>query len=344
MSLETLIAPVDALDSHAASCGLCGGATRPWMTVAGDWRRPAVGGAYGLVWCDLCRFGQLAPRPCPSEIAAAYNCDEYYTHERPRDVGRSSAWLTRLLVSLAWRCDRGVEAEIDAATLERYGIHRPATLCDVGCGNGGLLARLAAAGYDIAGIEPDAGAREVVERAGFRVYAGSAETLPEGLADARFDVVTMGHVLEHCLDPLTAVRNIAGLMAPGGHFLVETPNNACLGAERAGPLWRWLDVPRHVNFFTPESLTAVCEQAGLTVRAVEFTGYTRQFGADWLADERQIETRLDEFDRATKSRGDKIPPAARRSNLAAVGLLAATCLAAPPHRYDSVRVVACKPE
>jgi len=344
MSLETAIADSTTEETQIAGCGLCGGPMRPWMFVPGDWRRPGVRESHALAWCDACDFGGLTPRPSGSEIAAFYDVDEYYTHERPRDVKGAGDWFARLLVRLAWRRDRGVESEIDGATLGRYGIRPPATVCDVGCGNGGLLGRLAASGYDVAAIEPDAGARTIVEAAGYRVYAGSAEALPEELADTQFDVVTMGHVLEHCLDPQAAVANIARLLAPGGHFVVETPNNACYGAKRAGIAWRWLDVPRHLNFFTPESLRAVCEQAGLTVRAVEFTGYTRQFAPDWLDDERRIEARLSAFLRSAETAPGKMRRPSRRSLAAACGLLAATCSAADSLKYDSVRVVACKPE
>jgi len=342
-SIETFASSFALPSGDAFACRLCDGAMRPWMTVPGDWRRPAVRDAYRLDWCEACRFGQLAPRPHADEIGAFYDCEQYYTHERPRDVGGRSAWLERLLVSLAWRCDRGVEAEIDVATLARNGIRPGATVCDVGCGNGGMLGRLGNAGFEVVAIEPDAGARAVVEKAGFRVFAGSAERLPEELADAQFDVVTMGHVLEHCLDPRTAVRNIARLLAPGGRFIVETPNNDCLGARRAGQAWRWLDVPRHIHFFTPKSLAAVCEQAGLTVERVEFTGFTRQFGADWLADEREIEARLREAVRSAEGAMGGIPMPGERNLRAAAGLLAASLCAADERKYDSVRVVAWKP-
>jgi 2-polyprenyl-3-methyl-5-hydroxy-6-metoxy-1,4-benzoquinol methylase len=341
-SVESFVDCSSRPAGNAFACVLCDGATAPWMTVPGDWRRPNVADIYRLDWCDACQFGQLAPRPRAEEIGAFYACEQYYTHERPREVGGSSARLARLLVSLAWRCDRGVEAEIEAGTLARNGVRPPATICDVGCGNGGLLARLAGAGFEVVGIEPDAGARSVVEKAGFRVFAGSAESLPGELADAQFDVATMGHVLEHCLDPRTAVRNVARLIVPGGRFFVETPNNACLGARRAGQAWRWLDAPRHLNFFTPESLADVCEQAGLAVERIEFTGFTRQFGADWLADEREIEAKLQEGAARARAAGVDIPLPSRRSLAAAMGLLAASFRASDEQKYDSVRVVAAK--
>lgn len=321
-----------SLAHESVACLICGGSMRPGLTVPGDWRRPQVRASYEVVRCAECDFGQLHPRPTLDELTAAYDVNDYYTHASPQAVGSTAGrLLERLRVRAAWSFDRSVEAEIDANSLTRHGVRSGAAVCDVGCGNGGLLRRLQQAGFHVVGIEPDAEARATARDAGLRVCAGSGESLPPGLADARFDVVTMTHVLEHCLDPAAAVRNVAGLLDDGGLFFVETPNNACLGARRAGAAWRWLDVPRHLNFFTPESLQTICRRADLEIVAVEYTGYTRQFRADWMAEEEEIRRRL-----------AGATPNPRRAACRAAGLLTATCCAAAKRKYDSVRVVARK--
>src|SRR5262249_11638886 len=148
--------------------------------------------------------------------------------------------------------------ELDDAWL-RARVPPGARACDLGCGSGDLLTRLARLGHEVVGAEPDPAAREVVRGKGHRVLAGTAEELPEEIRGGRHDLVVMSHVLEHCLDPKRAVANAAGLLAEGGLLVIETPNNDARGLGRAGVLWPWLDVPRHLNFFTSRSLAAICE-------------------------------------------------------------------------------------
>lgn len=128
------------------------------------------------------------------------------------------------------------------------------------------------ADFGVVGIEPDAAACRAAMSGDIRVVHGSAEAIPAELATMWFDVVTMTHVLEHTLEPLKAIENVAELLVPGGTLFVETPNNACRGAREAGMARGSLDVPRHLNFFTPSSLRAICERAGLEVVGVDYTG------------------------------------------------------------------------
>jgi SAM-dependent methyltransferase len=228
------------------------------------------------------------------------------------------------LTRLAWWADRG--ADVD----ERW-VHanlRPGQrACDIGCGDGRVLAALRRCGVAVVGVETDPVARGVAHARGLDVEAGTAEDLPDRVRADRFDVVLMVHVLEHCLDPLRGLENAVAILKPGGGKLViEVPNNEALGLRLAGAAWPWLDVPLHLNFFTPGSLGRACVRAGLRVERYEYTGYTRQFGPWWLGLEHQI--------RGTFQGHATLPE--RRS---AWRLLVATALRRPRWKYDSVRVI-----
>ena len=318
-------------------CELCRAPTRPWLTLSGDWRRRGVPEHYRLVWCDDCEYGSLMPRPTPAELASFYQVDDYYTHHAPQQGRAGRTLVDRALTRLAWSVDGRRNVELQASGLERYGIRSPAALCDIGCGNGGLLRRMATAGFKVVGVEPDADACRAATSGGMRVVRGSAEDMPAEIAAARFNVVTMMHVLEHALDPIVSVENAAKLLAPGGVFLVETPNNGCLGAGDAGTDWRWLDVPRHVNFFTVRSLAAICERAGLEIVGIDYNGYTRQFGAEWIAEEQEIRRRLAAF-----ADPEATPSSPANGRLRAASLLVRTAFARDELKYDSIRVVARK--
>jgi SAM-dependent methyltransferase len=231
--------------------------------------------------------------------------------------------LERLRVHLAWRTDhsRPLNGELIRAFLPPK-----AFVCDLGCGDGQLMRQIASDSVSVLGVEPDATARGSGLSSGLTILDGSAESLPDSLPRAAFDAVVMSHALEHCTDPALAVGNLASLLKPGGIAIIAVPNNASAGLQMSCVAWRWLDVPRHLNFFTGRSLSALCQQAGLDTTAVEYEGYCRQFTDEWADEERRIST---EF---------ALPPPPSR-----LRLLAKTIFARPERKYDSVRVVAKKP-
>lgn len=309
---------------------------QPWLRVPLDWRRPEASRAYDLFWCPVDQFGLLHPRPTADETADFYAVDNYYTHSAEQAKAAAPSGLDRLRIRLAWQFDLGVE--IDAAWFGRQHAAAPARVLDIGCGNGRILAALQAAGHTVLGVEPDEAARAAAVGRGLDVLPGTAEALPAALHGRQFDAVLLTHVLEHCSDPVQALRNAAALLAPGGRLTVETPNNAALGRRQAGLTWRWLDAPRHLNFFTPLSLQLACVEAGLRPVAVEFRGYTRQFQPDWIADEQLI---WDRFHAAGVSEAN-LP--ARSSRQTAWLLLLRTLSQGPADKYDSVRVIATRSE
>lgn len=306
-----------------------------WHEFSGDWRRTNVIGSYSLYWRDKDGFGQLLPRPSPTEVEAYYDLEAYYTHTSP-NTGRDQSGLLRkarsfarkVIEHLAWRVDRGIPA--NKAYWQDLYADRPRRVLEIGCGHAEKLDWLAETGHEVLGIEPDPKARSIAEKHGVQVLAGTAEELPrEATQVGLFDAVLMFHSLEHCIDPKLAVNNAASLLANGGQFVIEVPNNACLGRTFFGPIWYWLDVPRHLNFFTRNSLVNLVESSGLVFDRVEYDGYCRQFAQPWLDAQVHIAKFLD------------APP--RNSLAALANYLAATAYAGEDKKYDSVRVFFRKP-
>ncbi len=305
---------------------------RRWLQVPCDWRRPGLAGAWNLWWCDACAFGQVWPRPAPSEIPAFYDLRRYYTHSTA-ETGRVEArpgWSARLLMALAWRADRG--AEPDDSWWHQLPPVGARTALEIGCGSGQNLKLLAAQGLEVVGVEPDVAACAAARGRGLQVWAGVAEALPAPIVARHFDLVLLAHVLEHCLDPAGALGQAAARVAPGGRLVVEVPNSACAGLASAGAAWHWLDVPRHLNFFTRASLEALVRRIGLVVERVEWWGYARQFHPEWIATEAEAEAVFAGLAAADAGR-------VARHRRRAWRLLARTLFAHAARRYDSLRLI-----
>jgi SAM-dependent methyltransferase len=86
-----------------------------------------------------------------------------------------------------------------------------------------------------------------------------------------FDIVICDQVLEHVIDPITAVRTLYDLCRPGGHVVVGVP--FLVRVHRApGDYWR----------FTPDGLRILLERAGFAVSFVEGWGNRRCVKANFL--------------------------------------------------------------
>jgi 2-polyprenyl-3-methyl-5-hydroxy-6-metoxy-1,4-benzoquinol methylase len=147
---------------------------------------------------------------------------------------------------------------------------------DVGCAEGVNADALRARGAShIAGIDADSGFAAAARDRYDEVVHGSA---PEDLAwpDASFDTILAYDVLEHLVDPWTAAKRLAALLAPGGQLHVSLPN------ARAKKLW-WPLIVRgtfayepegimdvtHLRFFARADAVAMAEGAGLRVVRVD---------------------------------------------------------------------------
>ncbi len=306
---------------------------KSWMQVPGDWRRQYDERVYPIVWDDELGYGRLWPRPTAEEIGASYQLEAYYTHawQQPGDpTQQSESGIHRWLVAWAWRFDRSIY--ISADWLRQYQLEGNLDILDIGAGNGRLIDQLRGAGHTVTGIEPDPDARKIATEKQLDIYPGTAENYPAEIQDKRYDVIFMIHVLEHCVDPDKAVQNAVNLLKPNGVLVIETPNNGALGAKMAGRCWRWLDVPRHLNFFTQAGLENLISRSGVVLENREFRGYSRQFKQEWVSNEQMI------WQLFSDRLGGAISPypSARRAFM----LLIRSFWRRPELKYDSVRVIA----
>lgn len=320
-------------------CPLCTSTTsRPWLHVAIDWRKPADKTAYELAWCDACAFGFLTPRPSPAQVASFYDTPDYYTHGTQAAKRPASPWHEKIRVAIAWRLDKGRELyqtpELAKRALGKADL-RGARVLDLGCGSGGFLAAMKEQGATVTGVEPDEKAREAVRSRGIAVHAGTAEDVPSEVMSQRFDVIATQHVLEHCVDPLKALRNVKQMLAPGGVYLCDVPNNNAIGLRRAGAAWHWLDVPRHINFFTRKSLAEAARRAGLEVAGEEYCGFTQQVAPIWVGFEKTSTERIN----AAAGRNVR-PDGLMPGHFQAWKLLIALARASDDERYDTLRLIA----
>jgi len=150
---------------------------------------------------------------------------------------------------------------------------------DVACGRGIFLELLRDAGIEATGVDghPDSVA-ECHDKGFPDVTQGDVlEFLRARVADgSRYAAVFCSHIIEHLPGDraLELVASSANVLAPGGRFVVITPNVANPVVWQGG---FWLD-PTHVRPYPRRLLAALMEAAGLeVVRSYNDPGTRRPF-------------------------------------------------------------------
>jgi SAM-dependent methyltransferase len=142
-------------------------------------------------------------------------------------------------------------------------------LLELGPGSGFFLDAARRAGFDPIGVEPSPElAARVRSQFGIEVECGFLEEVE--LSRQEFDLICMFHVFEHVEDPVDLLETLGGLLDREGLLAMEVPNIASAMARRRADQWGAVQpVELHVSHFTPETLRAVVERAGLEVVAID---------------------------------------------------------------------------
>ncbi|HEX4599345.1 MAG TPA: class I SAM-dependent methyltransferase [Burkholderiaceae bacterium] len=236
-------------------------------------------GRWDMVQCRAgdCGLLWLNPRPVAEQLPRLY--ENYFTHEAEQPGPRSDGLRVHVRRAiqrslLGYPARLGAAARALAAVVQLVPWYRTSALrelfwlpfssrgrlLDIGCGNGAPMQRFIAAGWTATGIDFDAAAVAVARSAGLDARFGPLKE--HAFPDAQFDVILMGHVIEHLADPAEELKECRRILKPSGCLVIATPNALSLGHRLAGRHWPGLDVPRHLQVFTPKSLTRMVAMAG----------------------------------------------------------------------------------
>ncbi|PIQ25649.1 methylase [bacterium (Candidatus Blackallbacteria) CG17_big_fil_post_rev_8_21_14_2_50_48_46] len=154
--------------------------------------------------------------------------------------------------------------------LQKHHLH-PASLCEVGCGAGEVLAQLQGAfpesqlkGWD---ISPQA-----IELAQSRANAQLSFTCGDFLkhSEARYELLLALDVFEHVEDYFAFLR---GLRGKADYTLFHIPLDLSAQAVLRDLLTRWRDEVGHLHYFTRELALRALQETGYEVLDAAYTTY-----------------------------------------------------------------------
>jgi len=236
-------------------CNLCGADNTDLVYEESDLLMK-VPGTFRLVRCRECGLLYLNPRPTYEEMAPYYP-EDYMAYTAKRENEHS--WSVRLNYTYGyWKRARMLNAV------------RPSggRILDVGCATGAVLEAMRNIGpWDVFGVEPSpVASQHARERLGPSVVTG--ELADAHYPDDFFDMVTIWDVLEHVHDPTSTLSEIRRILKPDGQAVIRVPNGASWDARLFGRHWVGFDAPRHLYIYSPKTLTALAQKAGLQIHRI----------------------------------------------------------------------------
>jgi SAM-dependent methyltransferase len=195
---------------------------------------------FSLKKCETCSLVATSPMPS-DELLQRYYDQDYWQAGRVKNDS-----ILNILYKLRMR--RIVSA------IRKYANY-DSKILDWGCGDGSFIKLLRNFGLHCSGI--DAYKKDLNDP---QISSATIETAD--FPDGYFDIITCFHVLEHLPDPLTSAKHALRLIKTGGVIIIEVPNLDSVGFQIFKRRWQPLEIPTHLNHFTPATLQRVLQSAG----------------------------------------------------------------------------------
>ena len=189
------------------------------------------------------------PKPNLQDLPKYYESSDYISHSNKK-AG---------LVSIIYQFVRNFTLKNKVKIIEVLQPQK-GTLLDIGAGTGHFLDLANKNGWNVTGIEPNEGAKNVA----INKNISFAETI-ESLENNSFDVITMWHVLEHVPDLEEQITHLKRLLKPNGTIVIAVPNFNSFDAKYYKQYWAGFDVPRHLWHFSKKAIQTLFEEKNMKV-------------------------------------------------------------------------------
>jgi SAM-dependent methyltransferase len=236
--MSPLVESLPELESVA--CYVCGAReSQPWAEENG----------YSAVRCRGCGLVYVNPRPTRDSISLAAQSGLHAGSATLDETGARDARKVK-------HYQQRLRALFDAGALAQ----KPgARWLDIGCGFGEFLEALkleSAGRLSSFGSEPNERKAAVARNRGLDVTFRDVSTEARGYA-----FVSLLNVFSHLPEPPELLRQLAGLLEPGGQLVLQTGNWAELERQQISDR---LHLPDHLSFASEELVKRVLEASGFT--------------------------------------------------------------------------------
>ncbi|MBI1343369.1 MAG: methyltransferase domain-containing protein [Terrimonas sp.] len=236
---------------HHVVCPICGAGDVKNIFSVRD--RTVSQENFRVVECNSCGLRYTQDAPDQASIGDYYKSEDYISH-----TDSSKTVINRL-----YKFVRHFTIRSKMKIVQRMTALKRGNLLDVGSGTGFFAGAMKKAGWQVTGLEPDQGARNVA-LASHQVKLEGMDELFR-LPESSFDAITLWHVLEHVHELKRYVHQFRLLLREKGRILIAVPNYTAHDATVYQEYWAAYDVPRHLYHFSPESMKRLMDEQGMII-------------------------------------------------------------------------------
>lgn len=152
-------------------------------------------------------------------------------------------------------------------------------LLGIGCSYGTYLAKMKSFGWDVYGTEINSKAVSFAKEKQGLQNVQNIFFEDASLEDEFYDVVNMNMVLEHVYEPKTTLNKIYSALKGNGQLMISIPDISGFEAKLHKEFAYTLQVPEHLQHFTPKTIKNLLEESGFEVIKIVHQNNDRDFVA-----------------------------------------------------------------
>ena len=201
-------------------------------------------------------YEMLVTTPVPENLSDYYKSEDYISHTDSKKTFFDKIYQAVKNITLKRKLRL-----INECLLDQNNISRPEkNILDVGAGTGDFLKFCKVNSWNISGIEPDMGARNIAAKKGVLLHKDLLQ-----FTNQRFEIITLWHVLEHVENLEEYISILEKLLTKNGKLIIAVPNYKSYDAKYYKKFWAAFDVPRHLWHFSETSISKLFALVNLKV-------------------------------------------------------------------------------
>ncbi len=212
-----------------------------------------TGEDFQIIQCANCTLEYTDPAPSKEAIAPYYNFPSYISHTDTKEG----------LVNKMYHKVRNHTLTQKTNWVQSLFTGHKGQLLEVGAGTGAFADSMSKKGWKVTALEPDASSRQKALD-NYNLNILPIEELFH-LEPAKYEVITLWHVLEHVHDLNAYMKIFHSLLKPNGRLIIAVPNYTSYDAGYYKKYWAAYDVPRHLYHFSPLSMHYLAKKHKMSI-------------------------------------------------------------------------------
>ena len=212
-----------------------------------------TGEDFQIIQCANCTLEYTDPAPSKEAIAPYYNFPSYISHTDTKQG----------LVNKMYHKVRNHTLTQKTNWVQSLFTGHKGHLLEVGAGTGAFANSMSKKGWKVTALEPDAASRQKALE-NYDINLLPIEELSH-LEPAKYEVITLWHVLEHVHDLNAYMKTFHSLLKPNGRLIIAVPNYTSYDAGFYKNYWAAYDVPRHLYHFSPLSMHYLAKKHKMSI-------------------------------------------------------------------------------